>query len=67
MQYSLRSLLGILTATALLFGGLRWLGVSQTANVVVLVVLIAGGAAAVGLLAAISAAEEEDGEDGDRG
>ncbi len=59
LQFSLRWLLGLTAAVALLFGMLRWLEVSTTASVVVLVILIAAGIAAVTLLAAIAGAGEE--------
>jgi hypothetical protein len=59
LQFSLRSLLGLTVAVALVFGTLRWLEVSATAGAVVLVILIVAVAAAVALLAAIAAASDE--------
>jgi hypothetical protein len=56
LQFTLRGLFGLTLAVALLFGTLRWLGVSPTASAVVLVILIVAVAAAVALLAAIAAA-----------
>jgi predicted RND superfamily exporter protein len=60
LQYSLRSLFGLMVAVAAVFGTLRWLNVSATASAVVLVILIVAVAAAVALLAAIAAADDED-------
>jgi hypothetical protein len=53
LQYSLRGLFLLTLATALLFGTMRWFGVSPEASALVLVVLMIAGAAAVGLLIAI--------------
>ncbi len=59
LQFSLRSLLGLTVAIALVFGMLRWLKVSATASAVVLVILIVAAAAAVALLAVIAGAGDE--------
>ncbi len=53
LQYTIRGLLLLTVATAVLFGALRWLEVPPAASVLVLVILIIAGAAAVGLLVAI--------------
>lgn len=60
LQFSIRALLGLMLAVCLLFGTLRWLGVSTTASAVVLVILVLGMLAAVGLLVAISGAGDEE-------
>ena len=60
LQFSLRSLLGLMVVVALVFGTLRWLDVSATTSAVVLVILIVAVAAAGALLAAIAAANDED-------
>ena len=62
LQYSLRTLLGIMVAVGVLFGTLRWLNVSQSASVIVLIVLIVSVAAALGLLIAIAGAADDDNE-----
>ena len=54
LQFSLRSILGVMVAVSLLFGTMRWLGVSPQASGIVLVILIVGSLAAVALLAAIA-------------
>jgi len=59
LQFSLRGLLGLTVAVALVFGTLRWLEVSATASAVVLVILIVAVAAAVALLAAIVASGDD--------
>jgi hypothetical protein len=53
LQFSLRGLLLLTVAVALLFGTLRWLGVSPEASGFILVVLIIAAAAAIGLMVAI--------------
>lgn len=60
-QFSIRTLLGLTTATALLLGVLRWLNVPARASWLVLVVMAAGGVAAVALVAVI--AGQDSGED----
>jgi cytochrome bd-type quinol oxidase subunit 1 len=60
LQFSLRSLMGLMLAVALLFGTLRWLNVSPTASAVVLAVLILGALAAVGLLAVIAGGSDDE-------
>lgn len=53
LQYSLRGLLLLTAATALLFGTLRWLGVPPEVSVLILIVLLIAGVAAIGLMIAI--------------
>ena len=60
LQFSLRSLLMAMVVTAVLFGTLRWLGVSPFASGVVLVILIVGVAMAVALLVAIAGSGDGD-------
>jgi hypothetical protein len=52
-QFSIRGLLLLTAAVALLFGTMRWLGVSSEASALVLVVLIISGLAAIALLVTI--------------
>jgi hypothetical protein len=54
LQFSLRGLMGVVTAVAVLFAALRWMGASTTASAVVLAVLMLAAAAGVGLLFAIA-------------
>ena len=54
LQFGLRTLLGVTTAVAILFGVLRWLNVPPRAGLLVLVVAVAGALAAVGLVAVIA-------------
>ena len=54
LQFGLRSMLAITAAVGLLFGTLRWLGVSPQAAAVVLVILIVSVAAALALVVAIA-------------
>jgi hypothetical protein len=53
LQFSLRGLLLLTAAVAVLFGTLRWLGVSPEASGFILVVLVIAAAAAIGLMVAI--------------
>ena len=59
LQFTVRALLGMMVAVSVLFGTLRWLGVSTTASAVVLVILVLGLLAAVALLAAIAGGGED--------
>jgi hypothetical protein len=52
-QFSIRGLLLLTAAVALLFGTMRWLGVSPEASALVLVVLMIAGLGAVALLVTI--------------
>ena len=54
LQFSLRAIMGITVAMALLFGTLRWLGVSPSACAMVLLILTVSVAAALGLVVAIA-------------
>lgn len=54
MQFGLRSLLGLAVLVGLLFGTLRWLGVSPLASTLVLLVLGVSVAAALALMVAIA-------------
>jgi hypothetical protein len=60
LQFSLRSLLMAMVVTAVLFGTLRWLGVSPFASGVVLVILMLGIVLAVALLVAIAGGADGD-------
>jgi hypothetical protein len=60
LQFSLRSLFGLMLAVALVFGMLRWLEVPAAASGVVLVILIVALLGAVALLAAIAGSDGED-------
>ncbi len=67
IQLRLQTLFWITAAVAVLFGTLRWLGVSPRASAIVLVILSVSVAAAVGLLVVIAASAgnspgNEDGE-----
>jgi hypothetical protein len=53
LQFSLRGLLILTAAVALLFGTLRWLNVPPEASVMILVSLIIAAVAAIGLMVAI--------------
>jgi hypothetical protein len=53
LQFSLRGLLLLTAAVALLFGMLRWADVPPEASVMILVSLIIAGVAAIGLMVAI--------------
>ena len=59
LQFSLRSLFGLMLVVALVFGLLRWLEVLATASALVLVISIVAVVAAVALLAAIAGADGE--------
>ena len=54
LQFGIRAVLGMMVAVGLLFGTLRWLGISPLAGALVLVILIVSVAAALGLVIAIS-------------
>ena len=54
LQFSLKALLTLPVVGGLLFGTLRWLGVSPLACAIVLVILTVSAVAAFGLLAAIA-------------
>ncbi len=54
LQFSLRSMLGLMTAVSVLFGTLRWLEVPPAASAMVLAVLLVAVPAALGLIVAIA-------------
>ena len=60
LQFGLRSLLLLAVAVAVVFGTLKYLGVSPFAGALVLVIIIVGVAAAVGLLVAIAAGVDDE-------
>jgi hypothetical protein len=60
LQFGLKSLLGAVTAAAVLFGVLRWFGASPMTTGLVLLLLVLGALAAAALAAAISAAGADD-------
>jgi dolichyl-phosphate-mannose--protein O-mannosyl transferase len=59
LQYRLRDLLTLTAALSVVFGTLRWLGVSAATGAVVLVILLVSAAAAVGLLFVIASGDED--------
>ncbi len=59
LQFSIRSMLGLMTAVSVLFGTLRWLGVTPAASAMVLLILTVAVLAALGLIAAIAHAADE--------
>jgi hypothetical protein len=59
LQFSLKALLTLPVVVGLVFGTLRWLGVSPLASGIILVILAISAVAAIGLLAALA------GSDGD--
>jgi Flp pilus assembly protein TadB len=58
LQFSLKTLLMMPVAVALLFGTLRWLAVPPLASAIILAILVVSVAAALGLLAAIADDDE---------
>ncbi|MFZ1933530.1 MAG: hypothetical protein WCB27_16405 [Thermoguttaceae bacterium] len=61
LQFSLRALLTLPIAVGLLFGTLRWLGVSPLASGIILAILTLSAVAAIGLLVALAGSNDEDG------
>lgn len=61
-QFSLRAMLGILTAMAVLMSLLQWAGAPREVSILVLVILVIGSVAAVGLLLVIAKAAQSDSE-----
>jgi hypothetical protein len=59
LQFSLKALLTLPIVVGLLFGTLRWLGVSPLACGVILAILAISAAAAIGLLAALAGSDDE--------
>jgi hypothetical protein len=62
LQFRLRSLIWITVVCALIFGVMRWLGVSSQAATLVLVILIVDVLAAVGLVMVIASSSKTDRE-----
>jgi hypothetical protein len=60
LQYSLRTLLTLPVVVGLLFGTLRWLGVSPLASGIVLAILVVSAVAAIGLLATLAGADDDE-------
>jgi hypothetical protein len=61
LQFSLKALLALPVVVGLVFGTLRWLGVSPLANAIILVILTVSAAAAIGLLAALAGSDNDGG------
>lgn len=59
LQFSLRALLALPIAVGLLFGTLRWLGVSPLACGIILAILTFSATAAIALLAALAGGDDE--------
>jgi hypothetical protein len=59
LQFGLRSLLVVTAAVAVLFGTLRWLGVTPFASAIVLVIIVVSVAAALGLVVAIASSADQ--------
>ena len=60
LQFSLKALLTLPVVVGLVFGTLRWLGVSPLASAIVLAILTVSAAAAIGLLAALAGADDDE-------
>ncbi len=60
LQFSIRSLLGMAVAVAVLFGTLRWLEVSPQVSAIILIIVAVAIAAALGLVVAIAAAGDDE-------
>ena len=60
LQFSIRALLGMAVAVAVLFGMLRWLEVSPQASAIILIIIVVAVAAALGLVVAIAAAGDDE-------
>ena len=60
LQFSIRALLGMAVAVAVLFGMLRWLEVSPQVSAIILIIIAVAVAAAVGVAVAIAAAGDDD-------
>ena len=60
LQFSLRALLTLPVVVGLVFGTLRWLGVSPLASAIILVILTLSAAAAIGLLAALAGSDDDE-------
>jgi hypothetical protein len=64
LQFGISSLLVLTTVVAALFGGLRWLGISSQAAMILLLLMVVGGIGAVALVWAIAqSADRRNGDD----
>ena len=54
LQFTIRALLGLTVAVALVFGTLKWVGLSPRESLTVTAILAVGALAAVGLILAIA-------------
>jgi len=60
LQFSIRALLGMAVAVAVLFGMLRWLNVPPQVSAIILIIIVVAVAAALGLVVAIAAAGDDE-------
>ena len=60
LQFSIKALLGVTAALAVILGTMKWLGVSPQTSTIVLVVLAVAAVAAIGLIIAIAGSGPED-------
>ena len=60
LQFGLRTMLVIMVVVGLVFGTLKWLGVSPEAAAMVLLIVAVSVAAALALIVAVAAAAEND-------
>ena len=60
LQFSIRALLGMAVAVAVLFGMLRWFEVSPQVSAIILIIIVVAVAAALGLVVAIAAAGDNE-------
>ena len=63
LQFGIGGLLALTTVVAIVFGVLRWLGISTQAAWIVLLVMIVGGIAAVALVWAIAQSTDRRNDD----
>ena len=61
LQFSLKALLALPIVVGLLFGTLRWLGVSPLACGIILAILTLSAVAAIGLLVALAGGNDDEG------
>ncbi len=61
LQFSLKALLALPVVVGLLFGTLRWLGVSPLACGIILAILTLSAVAAIALLAALAGGNDDEG------
>jgi hypothetical protein len=60
LQFTVRTLLGMMVAVGLIFGTLRWSGASPQTSLIVLGILAISLLAAIGLIVAISRSSEDE-------